>query len=73
LDDYEASGDKIELKLAKIAQKRLAKKLKPDKLKGILEKYPRPENCTMKCVTISTYRPPLRIGNGSCAVRTLLL
>ncbi len=52
-DDDEVPGEKIEIKLAEIAQKRWGKKLKTEKLKGILEKYPRPENCNMKCTKVN--------------------
>lgn len=45
LDDDEVPGEKIDTKLADIAQKRWGKKLKTEKLKDILDKYKRPENC----------------------------
>ena len=49
-DEDEAIGPNIEPKLADIALKRWGKKLNPDKLKVMIEKYKRPENCPgMSC------------------------
>ena len=44
-EDDEATGDKIMQQLADIATKRWRKKLYSDKLKNLLKKYKRPENC----------------------------
>ncbi len=44
-DDDEATGPNIEQKLADIATKRWGKKLNPEKLKIMTEKYKRPANC----------------------------
>ncbi|CAB4004433.1 Hypothetical predicted protein, partial [Paramuricea clavata] len=45
LSDDESTGPNISQKLADIALKRWGKQLNPEKLKSILEKYTRPENC----------------------------
>jgi hypothetical protein len=53
-DDDEANGPNIEQKLADIATKRWGKKLNPDKLKIMIEKYKRPANCPgMSCRKIN--------------------
>ena len=57
LDDDEAVGEKVDTKLADIAQKRWGKKLKPDKLKAILEKYKCPENC--RTLSIAKVNPEI--------------
>ena len=44
-EDDDATGDKIMQQLADIATKRWGKKLSSDKLKNLLDKYERPENC----------------------------
>ena len=44
-EDDDATGDKIMQQLADIATKRWGKKLSSDKLKNLLDKYKRPENC----------------------------
>ena len=44
-EDDDATGEKIDTDLANIAIKRWAKKLNPEKIKGLGEKYKRPENC----------------------------
>ena len=49
LEDVEATGDDITPKLATIADNRWNKKLAPEKLKLIQEKYKRPANCTTVC------------------------
>ena len=53
-DDDEATGPNIEQKLADIATKHWGKKLNPDKLKIMIEKYKRPANCLgMSCRKIN--------------------
>ncbi|CAB3979189.1 Hypothetical predicted protein [Paramuricea clavata] len=49
LEDVEATGDDITPKLATIAENRWNKKLAPEKLTLIQEKYKRPANCTTVC------------------------
>ena len=44
-EDDDATGGKIMQQLADIATKRWGKKLSSDKLKTLLDKYKRPENC----------------------------
>ena len=44
-DDDDATGDKINQELADVAVKRWDKKLSSDKIKSLVEKYKRPENC----------------------------
>ena len=44
-EDDDATGGKIMQQLAEIATKCWGKKLSSDKLKNLLEKYKRPENC----------------------------
>ena len=50
-DDDDATGDKIMQQLADIATKRWGKKLSSDKLKNLLDKYKRPENCVKNKAT----------------------
>ena len=45
LSDDESTGPNIFQKLADIALKRWGKQMNAEKLKGILEKYARPEDC----------------------------
>ncbi|PFX02551.1 hypothetical protein AWC38_SpisGene25661, partial [Stylophora pistillata] len=44
-EDNDATGDKIMQQLADLATKRWGKKLSSEKLKNLLDKYKRPENC----------------------------
>lgn len=44
-EDDDATGDKIMQQLADLATKRWGKKLSSEKLKNLLDKYKRPENC----------------------------
>ncbi|CAB4033232.1 Hypothetical predicted protein, partial [Paramuricea clavata] len=54
LSDDESTGPNISQKLADIALKRWGKQLNPEKLKSILEKYTRPENCPgMTCKKVN--------------------
>jgi len=51
LIDDEKKGPKITTQLAAIVNKRWAKKLAPEKITSILEKYSQPENCSEVTVT----------------------
>ena len=50
----DATGEKVDIDFANIAIKRWAKKLNPENVKGLGEKYKRPANCTdLKAVKVN--------------------
>ena len=51
LDDCESSGPDINAQLAAIVNKRWSRKLAQEKLKPLLDKYKKPENCSALILT----------------------